>query len=1251
MNEMSKEQSVSELSKLVYGKRFFGKAISLSEVDGSTGSVIIEGKVFSYERRDIRNNTVLITFEITDLTDSIKVKMFVEQKQVPDLRKNIRQGSFLRIKGSIVMDSFDNELCLQKIVGIEALPNVANTRKDNATQKRIELHCHTNMSDMDGVSDVVNIMDQAAEWGHRALAITDHGVVQAFTTAYHHLRDVREKHPDFKVIYGLEGYLVDDSVNIVENEKGQPLENSYVVFDIETTGFSPVKNRIIEIGAVKVIDGEIVDRYSSFVNPGEPIPDKIIQLTSITNQMVKDAPYIDEALPDFLSFCEGSVLVAHNASFDMGFIKQNARNQDINVDITYVDTLSMARFLVPEIARFRLDNLCNFFKIPLENHHRAIDDAEATARVFRRLLTRAEEKGIATFSKLNELAASSDEIIRKSPSNHVILLAANETGRVNLYRLVSQSHLRFFNKLPRIPKTFIEKHREGLVIGSACEQGELYQAIINNKTDDELQHLARFYDYFEIQPDANNSFMIGKERFEDINSVEDLHEINRKIVKLGEMLGKPVVATGDVHFLDPEDEIYRSIIKASQGFKDFDCPTGLYFKTTEEMLEEFSYLSREKAFEVVVTNTNYIADMIEDIAPVRPDKCPPVIENSDEILKELCYEKANQLYGKDLPSIVEDRLKTELDSVIGNGYSVLYLIGQRLVEKSLQSGYLVGSRGSVGSSFAAYTAGITEVNPLPPHYLCPKCKYSDFESEEVQKYRGDAGYDMPSKSCPICGNPLNKEGFDIPFEIFLGFGGEKEPDIDLNFSGDIQSSIHKYTEEIFGKENCYKAGTISTIAERSAYGYVKNYLETKGISKRRAEIDRLANGCIGVKRGTGQHPGGIIVLPKGEDINSFTPIQYPANDSNSSFITTHFDYHSIDHNLLKFDLLGHDDPTMLRFLRNCTGFDPRKVPFDDPSVMELFKGTEVLGITPEQIGGTKVGCIGLPEFGTDFAMSMVVDAKPQSFSDLVRLSGLAHGTDVWLGNAKDLIDSGVATLKSCICCRDDIMSYLIKMGLGRHISFDIMESVRKGKGLSERMERAINKSDVPQWYVDSCKKIKYMFPKAHAAAYVMMVWRIAYYKIHYPQEFYAAWFTIRANSLNYEEMFCGPDKVKESLSSYRSKGYLKQSEKDEYTALRVAEEMYARGIEIEPISLDKVDPSEFTIYGDRVMPSLTSIGGLGEKAAEQIIKEANEEPFYSIEEFKHRTKCPQMVVDNMLRLGLLKGIPNPIQLNLFDFME
>lgn len=1252
---MNSRADIHTDNRLIFGYSFDGTATPIREIRGEIGPIIIEGEVFSYEKKDIRNGKAMVLIALTDHTDSIKVRIFADQRELLSLSDDALIGSHLKVKGSAIINPFDNELYLQRVIGIQYSIS-KRKRTDRAPQKRVELHCHTNMSDMDGVNDISDIMERAAEWGHRGIAITDHGVVQSFASAYDNLSKVRKDYPDFKVIYGMEGYLVDDLTGAVVNGKGQTFDGSFVVFDIETTGFSPVKNNIIEIGAVKTMRGKIVDRFSTFVNPGEHIPKNITQLTSITDEMVKDSPSIIAVMPGFLEFCKGSVLVAHNAGFDMSFIKQKAMDLGMELDVTYVDTLAMARAQLVNLGKFTLDSVAKALNVVLNDYHRAIDDAECTANVFLRLVEMLKTQGIKDLDALQEFGKHSTDFIKKARTSHVTILVKNEVGRVNLFRLVSESHINYFYRCPRIPKSLLIKYREGLFIGSACNQGEVYRAILDDCSDQSLVNLASFYDYLEIQPIENCEFMIGDDRYENVNSKEDLISINRKILALGEKINKPVVATGDAHFLDPEDEIYRDILIDSKGAWNTRAVPSLYFHTTEEMLEAFSYLSPEKAYEVVVTNTNRIADMIQDIAPVRPDKCPPVIDNSDEILKELCYSKARELYGEDLPEIVKKRLEIELESIIGNGYSVLYIIGQQLVRKSLHEGYLVGSRGSVGSSFAAYTAGITEVNPLPPHYLCPKCKYSDFDSDEVKQFQGLSGYDMPDKKCPICGAPLNKSGFEIPFEVFLGFKGDKEPDIDLNFATVIQSSIHKFTEEIFGQGNCFKAGTISTLAEKTAYGFVKKYLEKKGVTKRQAEIKRLALGCLGVKRGTGQHPGGIIVLPKGEDINSFTPVQYPANDSDSPFITTHFDYHSINHNLLKLDLLGHDDPTMLKFLKDYTGLDPEDVPFDDPKVMSLFKGTEVLGIEPQQIGGTRVGCLGIPEFGTDFAMSMVLDAKPESFSDLVRLSGLAHGTDVWLGNAKDLIDSGIANLSACICCRDDIMAFLIKKGLDKHMAFEIMEDVRKGKvasGKSPRWnewEHEMRSHNVAEWYIDSCKKIKYMFPKAHAAAYVMMAWRIAYYKIYYPQAFYAAWFTIRAKTLNYEKMFQGPDILKDYIDSYRAKAYFAASEKEEYAALRVAEEMYARGIEVEPINLMRVDPARFIIDGKKIMPSLVSIGRLGEKASVQIVSAAREKEFSSVEDFKCRTNCPQTVLDNMMNLGLLKGIPNPKQMSLFDYL-
>jgi DNA polymerase-3 subunit alpha (Gram-positive type) len=1151
---------------------------------------------------------------------------------------------------------------------------------DTAAHKRVELHCHTKMSDMDGVSEAKDIVKCAYKWGHPAIAITDHGVVQSFTDANHVWDDLwkeekgkrqaaGDEHPDkqdfFKVLYGVEAYLVDDLKEIVTGDKGQTLDDDFVVFDIETTGFSPVKNRIIEIGAVKVSGGKIVDRFSQFVNPEVPIPFEIEKLTSIRDDMVMDAPAIDVILPQFLEFSADCVLVAHNASFDMSFITENCKRLGYPQEFTYVDTVPVSRMLLPTQAKHTLDAVAKTLGISLENHHRAVDDAECTAEIFVKFIKMLKENGAETLAQVNAMGEEDISAIAKLPSYHAIILAKNELGRIHLYHLISESHLNYFNKRPKIPKSLVMKYRDGLILGSACEAGELYRALVDGQTDAQIARLVKFYDYLEIQPCGNNAFMIESDKFRDINSVEDIQNINRKIVTLGEQFHKPVVATCDVHFLNPEDEVYRRIIMAGRGFDDADHQAPLYLHTTEEMLEEFSYLGSEKAFEVVVTNTNMIADMIETIAPVRPDKCPPVIEDSDKTLTEICYNRAHEIYGPNLPEIVEKRLERELHSIISNGFAVMYIIAQKLVWKSVEDGYLVGSRGSVGSSFVATMSGITEVNPLSPHYYCSKCHYVDFDSDEVKAYAGKAGIDMPDKICPVCGEPLHKDGFDIPFETFLGFKGDKEPDIDLNFSGEYQSKAHKYTEVIFGHGQTFRAGTIATVADKTAYGYVKNYFEERDIHKRHSEIERISQGCTGVRRSTGQHPGGIVVLPLGQDINSFTPVQHPANDMTTETVTTHFDYHSIDHNLLKLDILGHDDPTMIRMLQDMTGKEPTTIPLDGKDVMSLFQNTDALGITPDQIGGCKLGALGIPEFGTDFAMQMLIDTKPQAFSDLVRIAGLAHGTDVWLGNAQTLIQEGKATISTAICTRDDIMTYLISMGVESEKSFKIMEAVRKGtvaKGKCDKWaewKEDMIAHNVPDWYIWSCEKIKYMFPKAHAAAYVMMAWRIAYCKIHYPLAYYGAFFSIRAKAFSYEIMCQGQSHLEHIMADYKkrmddyadkkTKEDLTNKEKDSYADMRVVQEMYARGFEFEPIDIFKAQSRSFQIVGDKLMPSLNSIDGLGEKAADAIVEAAKDGPFLSKEDFIQRSKVSKTVADLMARLGLLGDLPESNQISLFDF--
>ncbi|MBO4904324.1 MAG: PolC-type DNA polymerase III [Lachnospiraceae bacterium] len=1242
---------------VIFGRDFTEGPMNICDIVDDIGTVIIRGMVMNMNVIDTRTGKKMVTFAVTDFTDSISVKIFPKEDQQERLFEYLKDDCFVLIKGSTGIDTRTGELSLGYIGGIKKTVDFRVKRVDNEPEKRVELHCHTKMSDMDGVSAVADIIDRARSWGHDAIAVTDHGVVQAFTEAFHHVRD--KKIDDIKIIYGMEGYVVDDTKSIAVNPGKHTTDDTFVVFDIETTGFSADENNIIEIGAVKISGGKITERFSTFVNPGEPIPHRIEKLTGINDQMVADAPFINDALNQFRKFTEDAVYVAHNAAFDMGFLAAKETAAGIEREYSYVDTLGMARFLVPEIARFKLDNLCKFFKITLENHHRAVDDAEATAHIFLKLIARLKEKGVDTLEGLNEMSAASDEKIRKSPSNHIILLAANETGRVNLYKLVSLSHIRYYHGQAKIPKSLIEKHRDGLIIGSACEQGELYQAIINKKSEDEIERIAKFYDYLEIQPNGNNEFMVREDRFEDINSTKDLEDINRKIVSLGDRLGIPVVATCDVHFLDPEDEVYRRVLMAGKGFKDADMQAPLYLRTTEEMLAEFDYLGFDKAYEIVVTNTRKISDMIERIEPVRPDKCPPVIEDSDKTLTEICYKKAREVYGDDLPPQVSARLDKELHSIISNGFAVMYIIAQKLVWKSNEDGYLVGSRGSVGSSFVATMAGITEVNPLPPHYYCSSCHYSDFESDEVRAYAGRAGCDMPNKLCPVCGQPLKKDGFDIPFETFLGFKGDKEPDIDLNFSGEYQSRAHKYTEVIFGTGQTFRAGTIGTIAEKTAYGYVKKYFEERGDNKRPCEIDRLSKGCTGVRRTTGQHPGGIIVLPKGEDIDTFTPIQHPADDMNTDIITTHFDYHSIDHNLLKLDILGHDDPTMIRMLQDLTNTDPTAVALDDEKVMSIFKSTEVLGITPEDIGGCKLGCLGIPEFGTDFVIQMLIDTKPEAFSDLVRISGLSHGTDVWLNNAQTVIAEGKATISTAICTRDDIMTYLINMGVESSRAFNIMEKVRKGtvaKGkCAEWPEWKQDMLDhgVPEWYVWSCEQIKYMFPKAHAAAYVMMAWRIAYYKINYPLEYYAAYFSIRASAFSYETMCRGRAVLNEEIGKYRkisADSGIKLTAKQENTLkdLKIAEEMYARGYEFMPIDVFRAKPHHCTIVDGKIMPRLDCIDGLGDKAADQVADAVKDGPFLSLDDFQERTRVSRSVIDHMVELGLLESLPESNQLSLFD---
>ena len=1236
---------------VIYGRDFEEESMEIEKIDGPIGEVVIRGKILSVDTREIRNEKTIIIFSVTDFTDTIVLKIFARNDDVPELLKEISGGKFVRVKGVATIDKFDSELTIGSIVGIKKCADFTTVRMDTSVEKRIELHCHTKMSDMDGVSDVKDIVKRAMKWGHKAIAITDHGDVQAFPDANHTV----PSDSDFKVIYGVEAYLVDDLKGMVTDSQNQDLDADYVVFDLETTGFSPETNRIIEIGAVKVQNGKIVDKFSTFVNPQVPIPFRIEQLTSINDSMVIDAPVIADILPEFMKFCEGCVMVAHNADFDMSFIKKNCQRLDIPCKPTIVDTVALARVLLPNLNRFKLDTVAKALGVSLENHHRAVDDAGCTAEIFVKFIEMLRERGMSTLDEVNAMGTSSVQNVQKMPTYHAIILATCDQGRTNLYKLISLAHIKYYHRRPRIPKSEFIRYRDGLLIGSACEAGELYRAILNGRPEEEISRLVNFYDYLEIQPLGNNAFLVRDED-SPVASNDDLIEINKKIVRLGEQFHKPVVATCDVHFLDPEDEIYRRIIMAGQGFKDADEQAPLFLRTTEEMLKEFAYLGSEKAEEVVITNTNRIADMCEKISPVRPDKCPPVIENSDQMLRDICYNKAHKMYGDPLPEIVQERLDRELNSIISNGYAVMYIIAQKLVWKSNEDGYLVGSRGSVGSSFVATMSGITEVNPLHAHYLCKHCQYSDFDSDLVKSFSGRSGCDMPDKLCPRCGKPLSKEGFDIPFETFLGFKGNKEPDIDLNFSGEYQSKAHKYTEVIFGEGQTFKAGTIGTLADKTAFGYVKNYYEERGVHKRNCEIDRIVLGCVGVRRTTGQHPGGIVVLPMGEQIYTFTPVQHPANDMTVDITTTHFDYHSIDHNLLKLDILGHYDPTMIRMLQDLTGVDPTQIPLDDKAVMSLFQDTSALGITPDDLVNCQLGALGIPEFGTDFAMGMLIDTQPKEFSDLVRIAGLSHGTDVWLGNAQTLIQEKKATISTAICTRDDIMIYLIGMGLDSEESFKIMENVRKGivaKGKCDKWpewKQDMIDHNVPDWYIWSCEKIKYMFPKAHAAAYVMMAWRIAYCKVFYPLAYYAAYFSIRATAFSYELMCQGKEKLEGYMHEYeKRKDELSKKEQDTYKDMRLVQEMYARGFEFLPLDIYKSEPHHFQIVDGKLLPALNTIDGLGDNAAVAIAEAAKDGIFLSKDDFRERTKVSKTTIELMSDLGLFGDMPESNQLSLFDF--
>lgn len=1229
---------------ILFGKEFTGTPVKIVDTKIPGESVIVEGNIFNIEPREIKGEKYIVSFDITDKSDSTTVKFFVKRSVFDnELKDKIKKDAYLRVQGEVQFDKYAKEINImaKAIMTAQAPP----PRMDTAEEKRVELHLHTQMSSMDGVTPVKTYIKRAIEWGHKAIAITDHGVVQAFPDAM----NAADK-SDLKVIYGVEAYLIDDLGNAVFSPRGQNLDDTYVVFDIETTGLSKEKEMITEIGAVKVADGKIIERFSTFVNPQHPISAEITKLTGITDDMVKDAPTIENVLPEFLKFCEDTVLVAHNASFDTGFIRIAAERAGLGeLHHTIVDTLELARALLPELNKHKLDIVCEHLGVTLNGHHRAVNDAEATAEVFIKFLDMLAEKKIFTLDEINVLASRTVNY-KKLRAYHAIILVKNYTGLRNLYELVSMAHIDYFFRRPRIPKSKFMQMREGLILGSACEAGELYRALLDGEPKQRIEELVHFYDYLEIQPLGNNKFMIDSPRVENIHSMEDIKNMNRKIVELGETYGKPVVATCDVHFIDPDDAAYRKIIMAAEGFPDADNQPPLYFRTTDEMLAEFDYLGEEKAREVVITNTNLIADQIEKIKPIPDETFPPKIEGADEQLRQICMDKAHSIYGDPLPPLVQERLETELNSIISNGYAVLYIIAQKLVWKSVADGYLVGSRGSVGSSFAANMAGITEVNSLPPHYVCPNCKYSDFDSDLVKSYAMEeaSGCDMPDMNCPKCGTLMHKDGHDIPFQTFLGFEGDKEPDIDLNFSGEYQQTAHAYTEELFGVGHVFKAGTIGTLADKTAYGFVKKYFDEREITAHNAEITRLMNGCTGVKRTTGQHPGGLMVVPSDHNIYEFCPIQRPANDVNSTVTTTHFDYHSISGRLLKLDLLGHDDPTVIRMLYDLTGVNPQTVPLGDPATMSLFESPAALGVTAEDIG-CETGTLGIPEFGTKFVRGMLLDTKPKTFADLLRISGLSHGTDVWLGNAQTLIENGTITLKETISTRDSIMIYLINKGVDKKKSFKIMEKVRKGKGLTDEDIADMKAANVPDWYIESCQKIKYMFPKAHAAAYVMMAFRIAYFKINYPEAYYATYFTVRAcDDFDYSCMCKGMDVAKAAMREIHAKGMeATAKDKAKMTVLELIVEFYARGFKFLPIDLYKSDSRKFIVTEEGLIPPFNSLQGLGTNAAQSIVDGRAAGEFHTIEELKERTSLGRSLIDLLKENGVLNGIPETNQLSLF----